>query len=283
MPFISIIVPTFNDDARLQLCIDALENQDTSTKDYEVLIVNNSPKSLEVSLPSSNFHILNEEKPGSYAARNLGIKHSKGEIVAFTDSDCIPECGWINSGRKAILERNADRVAGKINVFPKSYPMTAVECYEEIFAFDQERNVRNGSAVTANLFTRRHLLSEVGLFDERLLSGGDTEWNSRATRAGFSLVYDEYVAVHHPARNSWSELSKKVQRTTGGKFAKDPKYFLSPFRSVMPPFEAAKTIAKSEEPIRTHILAFVIAYRIKLEKLWYLRMLKLGKVSPPRS
>src|SRR5690606_33493940 len=96
---ISVIIPTYHDWARLILCVEALKNQSFPQEDFEVLIVNNDPlDKVPAGFPIfPNFSIINEEKPGSYAARNSAIKIAKGEILAFTDSDCIPDKDWLQN------------------------------------------------------------------------------------------------------------------------------------------------------------------------------------------
>lgn len=280
---VSVIIPTYNDDERLQKCITALAEQSLDSRCYEVIVVNNSTEEVNCRLPESGFKLLQEITPGSYAARNKGLEIAKGKIIAFTDSDCIPDREWLKNGLSALTNACADRIAGKVEVFPQNSRMTAVECYEKIFAFDQMDNARRGSSVTANLFVKREVIDLVGHFDSSLLSGGDIEWNVRASQAGFGIVYDEEAFVLHPARHSWRQLSKKIERTTGGRFSMNPAYTLSMLRSLAPPIEAGLKILNSGEDTRTKLLAFFIAYRIKLKKLSYLRQLRQKKAQPQRS
>lgn len=280
---ISVIIPTYKDDKRLQACIDALARQSLDKGLYEVIVVNNSRNDIDIQAPEIELKILQELTPGSYAARNRGLEIAKGEFIAFTDSDCIPDKEWLEKGLKSLMSCSVDRVSGNIMVFPRCPRMTAVECYEAIFAFNQNDYVKRGSAVTANLFVRRRVFETIGLFNSSLFSGGDNEWNFRATQAGFGIRYDETAIVHHPARHSWRELSRKIERTTGGKFSINPAYKVNALRSVAPPIEAGRIIFKSGKSFRTKILAFFIAYRIKLKKLSYLRSLQQKKVHPQRS
>ena len=280
---ISVIIPTFNDDTRLQLCLDALSKQTLPTSDYEVIVVNNSKSPLSVKATFENITFLRELKPGSYAARNLGVSAARGEVLAFTDSDCIPSRVWLESGLEAIHENALDRVGGRIELFYQSDKLSSVECYEKIFSFRQDLSVRKGVAVTANLFVARNVFIEIGVFDEKLLSGGDVEWNDRATRAGYTLVFSPEAFVFHPARHSWRELSGKIRRTTGGDFSRDPDYRISILRSIFPPIAATKRIILSNESFRTKVLAFAIAYRIRIARYFYLQFLRMGMASPSRS
>lgn len=278
MTTISVIIPTFNDDARLQICVNALDKQSLPKEYYEVIIVNNSEVPTSVILPRLEFKVITEEKPGSYAARNLGISQAQGSILAFTDSDCIPQEDWLLEGIKAIQLRELDRLAGRIKVFSSSSKPTPVECYEKIFAFRQERGVSRGIAATANFFCKKHCFDEIGDFHSGLFSGGDVEWNTRATLHGLSIGYCGSSIVLHPARRRWKDISKKVKRTTGGEFSSNPRMKMSPIRSLLPPVAKLKVIVEDNETnFREKFLAFFVSYRIKLLRYCYFRQMRSGK------
>jgi len=99
-PFVSVIIPTYRDWNRLKLCVNALKNQTYPKNRFEAIVVNNDPADPCPYCPlPDNFVLTTEGKPGSYAARNAGIKIAKGDILAFTDSDCIPYSDWIEQVR----------------------------------------------------------------------------------------------------------------------------------------------------------------------------------------
>src|SRR3954452_20493964 len=125
---VSIIIPTYNDWKRLSLCVNALADQSYSKDKFEVIIVNNNPAD---TIPANfilpdNAIIITEEAPGSYAARNAALRMAKGEIIGFTDSDCIPDPNWIKNAVD-YLESNStcSRIAGKIAVFFETSNPTA--------------------------------------------------------------------------------------------------------------------------------------------------------------
>lgn len=218
--YVSVIIPVYKDWYRLGLCVNALATQRYNSDLFEVIIVNNSPES---TMPEGfylppNCRVINESKKGSYAARNAGIRQAIGDIIAFTDSDCIPDKKWVAEGVKA-LDNNPTfgRIAGKIQLHFKSDKRTTADLYEMVYAFNQELYVKNdGTCVTANLFTYRYVLDSVGLFNENLLSGGDYDWSIRAQKAGYSILYAEDVKVSHPARGDMKELITKAKRVGGG-------------------------------------------------------------------
>ncbi|MBO1348747.1 MAG: glycosyltransferase family 2 protein [Hormoscilla sp. GUM202] len=97
---VSVIIPVYNDAEPLRTCLECLENQTYPKESYEVIVVDNASQSDTASVVNefSQAMITYEKKPGSYAARNKGISVAKGEIIAFTDADCIPAADWIEKG-----------------------------------------------------------------------------------------------------------------------------------------------------------------------------------------
>jgi glycosyltransferase involved in cell wall biosynthesis len=98
--FVSIIIPTYKDWARLSLCLQALANQTYDSNFFEIIVVNNytADKVPEDYFIPKNCKIVVEGQPGSYVASNAGIKLSKlARSSAFTDSDCIPDEDWISN------------------------------------------------------------------------------------------------------------------------------------------------------------------------------------------
>lgn len=224
--FVSVIVPVYNNPDGLRLCLRALEEQIYQKASYEVLVVDNG-SSEPVSELVGEFRqarLLLEPVPGSYAARNRGLSVARGEVIAFTDSDCVPAPDWLASG-VAHLARLPDcgLLAGKIELFfhdPRR--PTAVELYENLIAFQQKAYVRvQNYGATANVFTLRRVIDRVGPFNAALKSGGDVEWGQRVAAAGYRMVYGDDTRVGHPARRSLRELHDKVARTLGGQFALD--------------------------------------------------------------
>ena len=220
-PFVSIIIPHYNDPIRLEQCLRRLENQTYPSTYYEIIVVDNgsdnSPEA--VTAVSSHSKLLFENKPGSYAARNRGIAEAQGEIIAFTDSDCLPEPDWIKNGVQTIIQNNSiGFIAGKVDVIPFDiWHPTIVEQYEILRAFPiSEFMERWHFGVTANIFTRRTIISEVGNFDESLKSNGDTDWCQRVYHAGYQTVYADEVCVKHPALQCLKSIYLRAQRWAGG-------------------------------------------------------------------
>lgn len=212
---VTIVIPHKGDDATLFGCLQALREQSYPQSLLEVLVVLNEPnrRNLEGAL-ADNEILLWEPRYFSYNARNRGVQQSRGDILAFTDSDTKPDRHWVSKGVRALASQNADLVAGHIDVQPPFRRSSAPAIYEQLYAFDQEKNVRGGYSTTANLFVARHLLGTLGAFEETALTGEDFEWTKTVVSIGARLVYEPNAVVTHPARETWSELLTKVRRTS---------------------------------------------------------------------
>ncbi|PSB64628.1 glycosyl transferase family 2 [Chroococcidiopsis cubana CCALA 043] len=224
-PFVSVIIPVFNDAKRLKICLKALENQTYPQSLYEVIVIDNDSDKIEdvqdIVCQFGQAIATYEKLPGSYAARNKGIALAKGEIIAFTDADCIPSVNWIEEGVKNLLQvPNCGLVAGKIEIFFQNLScITPVELYESITAFPQKKLVEQHKyGATANLFTFQKVIERVGLFDATLKSNGDVEWGRRVNSFGYKLVYTDDACVLHPARYSWKQLYIRTIRLAGGAY-----------------------------------------------------------------
>ena len=222
--FVSVIIPVYNDSERLKLCLEALENQTYSKDLYEVIVVDNASEEDIKSIVGqfSQAKYTYESQSGSYVARNKGISIARGEILAFTDSDCIPASIWIEKGVYSLQSTpKCGLVAGRIDLFFKNPDKpTGVELFENIeLNFLQEQTLKNSHyGMTANIFTFKNVINDVGSFDSTLKSGGDREWGQLVFAAGYKQVYADDALVNHPARHSHSQLRKRITRLVGGKF-----------------------------------------------------------------
>ncbi len=275
--FVTVIIPTYNDWERLGKCINALAQQSYPADLFEIIVVNNNPNDAPPAnfLIPGNCRIITEAKPGSYAARNTAIKLAKGDILAFTDSDCIPDKEWI-SNAVDFLGNNPQyaRIGGRVALFFSSKNLTNAELYDKVYAFRQHEVVRQrGTSVTANMITYKHVFDSVGLFDENLLSGGDFEWGKRANEAGFKIGYASNVIVNHPARASFKELIKKSKRVAGGHATAEMpvnigslRLFLRHLKSALrPPLNQIKIINEYKEEMNTvqRAKVFFMIYYLK--------------------
>ena len=212
---VSVVIPHAGDDNCLKLCIDSIRRQTFPGELTSVVIILNERdrRDLDFAL-LENEEMLWEPAGSSYRSRNCGIKASRDEVIAFTDSDTIPSSNWLSAGLSALSAKKADLVAGRIDTVTSVATRTWPALYESLFSFDQEKNVRGGFSATANLFVTRNAMETYGQFDETAFSGEDFSWTNSSVKAGARLVYAPHAVVKHPCRETWSSLLMKARRTT---------------------------------------------------------------------
>ncbi len=98
---ISIIIPTYNEEKDILDCLKSLERQ--TYKNFEIIIIDDGStdetikKIREFSKKDRKIRILNQKHKGPGAARNLGAKYAKGEILIFVDADMTFDKDYIKN------------------------------------------------------------------------------------------------------------------------------------------------------------------------------------------
>jgi GT2 family glycosyltransferase len=215
-PAISVVIPHLNDAERLGRCLAALAAQDAGAGRAEVIVVDNGsrrpPADLVAGFPWAR--LAAEPHPGPGPARNAGAALARAPILAFTDSDCIPEPGWV----AAILARFAAEpetgiIGGDVRVFAADPPRpTPAEAHDMVFAFQQRAHIaRRRFSVTANLAVRREVFAAVGPFGG-LEVAEDLDWGQRAAALGHPTRFAPEMVVRHPARPDMAALRAQWDR-----------------------------------------------------------------------
>jgi GT2 family glycosyltransferase len=211
-PEAAVIIPHYNDVARLERCLAALMANDLAG--VEVLVVDNGSteplEAVRAVFPAVRF--VTEPEKGAAAARNRGVGESSAPRLFFLDADCVPAPDWLAVARRVAPE--ADLIGGRVEVFDETPPpRSGVEAFEAVFAFRFRDYVeRQGFAGAGNLLTRRDVFGDVGGFVNGLAE--DRDWCLRATAKGYRLIYADGLKVGHPSRSDWPALRRKWLRLT---------------------------------------------------------------------
>ena len=209
---VSVVIPHYEDFGNLDRCLTALASQ-THDGPIEIIVADNGSPSGERRLAGTiagRARLVIVRERGAGPTRNGGVAASRGNILAFTDSDCVPSTDWLAEGIVAL--KSFDVVGGKIVVSTADrHQVSPVEAFEMVFAFDNEWYVESkGFGVTANLFTFRQVFDRVGAFRNGVPE--DRDWCRRAAHRGYRIGYAVNAAVTHPARRDWQELTRKWRR-----------------------------------------------------------------------
>jgi GT2 family glycosyltransferase len=198
-PTASVIVPAYNAEATIQACVESLLELRYPRDRLELQIVDNCSRDGTVDALrgfGGRIAVLSERRRGAGAARNAGLATARGEVVAFTDADCVVDPDWLRQIVAPLDDRGVGVAGGTIRA---RGPANEVERYgEEIH--DHRRaieDLRPPYAVTMNWASRRELLRELGGFDERFRRGQDVELAYRAIEAGYELAFVADAVVYH--------------------------------------------------------------------------------------
>ena len=226
---VSVVVPTYQRPQLLRKCLNALARQDYPAESYEIIIVDDAA-SEETRLLVENFtgeikasitepasmsgseagsfpeirYAAATDTQGPAAARNLGWRMARGEIIAFTDDDCLPEADWLTKGCEAI-DSGLDAASGQV-VVPIQDPPT-----------DYEKNISRLAEcefVTANCFVRRCVLDACQGFDERFRMAWreDSDLHFRILDLSYKHGRAPAARVVHPVRQAPWGVSIREQR-----------------------------------------------------------------------
>jgi len=186
------------------ICIESLLALDYPGDRYEIIIVDNGSMdgSRDIALKYP-VKVLDEAKPGSYAARNRGIKESRGEYIAFTDADCRVTPAWLTNMVKAFRGHRTWCVAGRISPVHGNTVAERWQASNNILSNEKavsERTYIKPYAMTANAMFPRFVFDKVGLFDESSPSTCDAEMGWRIYDMDMEVKYAPKAVVYHRHR-----------------------------------------------------------------------------------
>jgi glycosyltransferase involved in cell wall biosynthesis len=222
----SVVVPVYNDPDGVRTTLESLVSQTYPDERYEILVVDNGSTDETGSVVDKfaaahdNVERLLEDRiQGSYAARNKGIRHAEGSIIAFLDADVTVEEEWLTNAVTAMERRDAKYLACDVELQASEDDDSLSARFNERSGFPIERYVESCSfAPTCCLLVSRRVFEDIGCFDERLVSSGDVEFGNRVHSSGRELHYTPDVTATHPVRSTVSALAKKAIRIGRGRY-----------------------------------------------------------------
>lgn len=222
---LSVIVCTRDRPQQLRQCLSRIGSLAPPTGvTVEILVVNNGPREgvpklvAEVARASSlPFHYLEEPAPGLARGRNKGLKAARGEVIAFTDDDCLPAHDWLAALETAFCRRDVDLLGGRVELHdPSDRPIT-IKTMTKREALQSATDL-DGFAHGCNLAFRRSVVEKIGGFDPRFGSGAvvpgaeDTDLIYRAFLAGFGVSYEPSVVVAHAHGRKTVDAEERLRR-----------------------------------------------------------------------
>lgn len=198
-PNASVVVPVYNGEATIADCLDSLLRLEYPSDAFDVVVVDNAstdrtPAILE--RYAGQVQIIREPSRGRSHARNAGVRHARGELVAFTDADCTVHPAWLS---KIVLPLDDEAVGLAGGTVLARRPCNYVESYGEVI-HDHERAITETDpphVLGMNCAARRSTLEAMGGFDPAFPRSQDADLSFRLLRAGYRLAFERGAVAYH--------------------------------------------------------------------------------------
>jgi GT2 family glycosyltransferase len=233
---ISVIIGTFNQRNILKNALESLFHQTLSPELYEIQLVDSSSndgtdKMVEELQPTCRFDYLRVENRGKTAARNIGIKAAKGEIIFLTDADIVAEPKLLDEHLRAHAARkNASFEGMEVDTDGKSYIKARLRPHQKL---------KWAYFLTGNLSIWKETLVEAGLFDENFKGYGweDIELGYRLHQMKVPLFYlPSAVNYHHHPVSKEGLVERKFEmgKSAALFYKKHPNFEIKMFIGMNP-------------------------------------------------
>lgn len=205
-PMVSVVICAYNAERTMRRCLESLTR--LAYPNYEVVIVDDgsSDQTAQIAKEFPQFRLIRQANKGLGVARNVGAHAARGEIIAYTDSDCVADPHWLTLMVRAMQEGGFDGCGGpnyaphedgRVEACVAASP--GAPCH--VLVGDNTAEHLAG----CNMIFTRAALDRVGGFDPRFTSAGDDVdvcW--RMLDRGLRLGYSPAAFVWHFRRNTVS-------------------------------------------------------------------------------
>lgn len=200
-PRISVIIPAYNSENMISHCLDGLLNQTISRDQYEIIVVDDAStdNTSGVVQSYSDIRLLTVPHGGPAVGRNAGAKIALGDILVFTDDDCIPSPDWLRSMTLPFQDPGIVGVKG-------AYRTHQVETVARFVQLEYEEKYHRMQKLpsidfidTSSAAYRKDIFLENNGFNTSfpVPSVEDQEFSFRIARKGYRMVFVPSAIVYH--------------------------------------------------------------------------------------
>jgi len=195
---ISVIIPTLNENAVIQRCLDALARNRFPKDAFEVIVVDNGStdgtvEAVRLFQALHSLKIINLERVHISALRNRGALEARGEILAFLDADCLAAPEWLTNALRLFEDHREGIIGAHYQIPDDATWVGRIWCQDRLT--DKVGVV--SYVPSGDLLIHRELFFQIGGFDESLQTNEDFEFCQRVIAAGLTVKsYPELRVVH---------------------------------------------------------------------------------------
>lgn len=274
-PFVTVVVPVYGEIDTIEKCIVSLLNQ--SYQNMEIIVVNDETpggehKIIRRILSKYPIRLYNRRgRGGVSSARNFGLRFGDGDIIAYTDADCVASARWVEYLVKWYKDPKVGGVGGVIKP-PRE--ISLFQHYVSALNLPNPSYCKNEvfSIPASNASYRRCALEEIGGWNEDIIWGGeDIDINIRLRKKGYKLIVEPRAIVYHMPKRSPMKFIR--WRYESGKHT--ARIFLKYPREI-----GLKTLENAFKTVRKYAITFPLTLLI-IWITWVLSNCSIGQF--PRS
>lgn len=210
LPFISIVIPAYNEEKFLSKCLDALTNQTYPKVRYQIIVVdNNSTDNTAAIAKKFGAKVIEEKQQGHVYTINTGLQNATGDIYAMTDADSIPARNWLTNIARLFENPKVVGATGTVNLDFDSeiFNLTLKHAYYLVWQSNSFLHkpllVGPNMAIRSSVF--RQKLKQV---DTRYRINGDVELGMRLRKHG-KVIFSKDLSVISSSRRFKNGLNIK--------------------------------------------------------------------------
>lgn len=215
-PHISVVIPAFNEEKRILACLSSLQKQTSPKELYEVIVVdNNSTDNTSEVANKAGATVLHCSEKGVAAARQYGVDHARGEIIAFTDADSFVQEDWISNIEINMKDKTLLLLGGKVVPDTKNrFDLFAYEVADRAIRVQQLLGKVLPWGI--NMAVRKDALNKVGGFDRTISSAEDWDVALRLQKQ-----FGSKAARYFPSIVAYTSNRKQENRKVFAKYVWD--------------------------------------------------------------
>lgn len=214
-PRVTVIIPVYNDEGGIGRCVTACLDQTYPRAQYEVLVVDDgSTDRTGERAEAAGARVFRQDNAGPAAARNAGAAQARGELLVFTDADCIPQPDWLECLTAPFSDPQIVGAKGRYCSTQTALVARLVQTeYEEKY----DRMARYATIDFIDTYSavyRREVFLANGGFDPAfpVPSAEDQELSFRLAEQGHTMVFVPSAVVAHRHTDRWKAYVRRKAR-----------------------------------------------------------------------
>ncbi|MBS3055204.1 MAG: glycosyltransferase [Candidatus Aenigmarchaeota archaeon] len=207
-PFISVIIPTLNEEKYIERTLKSLKNQDFNKK-FEIIVSDSRSKDKTVKIArkyADRVVVIDKRTVG--AGRNAGAKAANGEVLIFLDADTIPMYNFINKFDETFKDKKV--VATTCPILPDSYTNIELIGTWLLNMFLLKTSIKLGKPVFPGICfaCRKDAFNKAGGYDETMKLVEDIEFSSRLRKikGKYKFIQETFVISSTRRHKKWGPL-----------------------------------------------------------------------------